>query len=157
LRSSEWKFTNESIKTIVETADGYPYFIQFICRETFDYIRTKQPDGTTGIPIDPIVLKLDSDFFGGRWDRLTDRQREFLYCVATIEASDREFTISEISDASKKVGKDIRPFSPNDTSQMLYRLSDKGLIYKNRVGKYRFAVPMFGRFIRRAINGQTFR
>ncbi len=32
---------------------------------------------------------------------------------------------------------------------MLPRLVDKGLIYRNRLGKYCFAVPLFSRFIRR--------
>jgi hypothetical protein len=32
---------------------------------------------------------------------------------------------------------------------MLASLAEKGMIYKNRVGKYSFAVPLLGRFILR--------
>jgi hypothetical protein len=32
---------------------------------------------------------------------------------------------------------------------MLAALSEAGLVYKNRHGKYSFAVPLFGRFIQR--------
>ena len=37
---------------------------------------------------------------------------------------------------------------------MLSTLSDSGLVYKNRHGKYSFAVPLLGKFIQRQpING----
>ena len=32
---------------------------------------------------------------------------------------------------------------------MLASLAEKGMIYKNRMGKYSFAVPLLGRFILR--------
>ena len=32
---------------------------------------------------------------------------------------------------------------------MLSSLAERGMIYKNRFGKYSFAVPLLGRFIRR--------
>ena len=39
-------------------------------------------------------------------------------------------------------------------SQMLAALSEAGLVYKNRHGKYSFAVPLLGRFIRRQREGR---
>jgi hypothetical protein len=36
---------------------------------------------------------------------------------------------------------------------MLASLAERGMIYKNRVGKYSFAVPLLGRFIRRIQDG----
>src|SRR5262249_48716714 len=102
--------------------------------------------GKTDIPIEAITRKLDSDFFAGRWENLTDRQRDLLYCTAHLQYADREFTISEIVEISKALNK---RFTGGDVSQMLPRLIDKGLIYKNRIGKYCFAVPLFSRFIRR--------
>lgn len=32
---------------------------------------------------------------------------------------------------------------------MLASLAERGMIYKNRLGKYSFAVPLLGRFIKR--------
>ena len=148
---SIWKFTAEGVKKIIHAADGYPYFIQFICRQTFDYLRSNP--GHSYIPIEPITRQLDADFFAGRWDTLTDRQRDFLYCIACIETSDSEFTIAEISESSKEC-KGIKSFSPNDVSQMIPRLIDRGLIYKNRLGKYSFAVPLFRDFIKRAVENR---
>ena len=145
LKGSAWKFTEDGVKKIIEVSDGYPYFIQFICRETFDHLIAK-PDDLT-IPIDAIVRKLDSDFFAGRWENVTDRQRDLLYCIAQLQHADDEFTISEIVDVSKTLS--LKTFGYGDVSQALPRLIEKGLIYKNRHGKYCFAVPLFSGFIRR--------
>ena len=146
LRDSRWRFSEEAIRDILDKSDGYPYFIQFICRETLDHVITDPAD--LSVPIDAIIRKLDSEFFAGRWDSVTDRQRDLLYCVATLPHADEEFTISEIVEASKRAG-EIKTLTSGDVSQMLPRLIDKGLIYKNRFGRYCFAVPLFSGFIKR--------
>ena len=149
LDKNAWIFSNPAVETIINTADGYPYFIQFICRQAFDWKMANPGDGP--IPIKPIVDQLDTNFFGGRWETLTDRQRDLLYCIAKCPTADEEFTVSEIVAASKSVddSSDVKPFVAGDVSQVLPRLIDKGLIYKNRHGKYSFAVPLFSRFINR--------
>lgn len=68
------KFSEESVSTIVEVSGGYPYFIQFICKEVFDVFIQKIDDGNNpSVPIEEIERKLDTDFFQGRWSRATDR------------------------------------------------------------------------------------
>lgn len=42
-----------------------------------------------------------------------------------------------------------KPFSPSLVNQMLSQLTDSGLVYKNRHGKYSLAVPLLAQFIRR--------
>ena len=148
LEGSNWQFSKDSEKLIIKTADGYPYFIQFICRQAFDY-RQSNPNAKT-IPVEPIVLQLDSNFFAGRWEPLTDRQRDMLYCVAKCPHADEEFTVAEIVEASKsKECGTVKSFLAGDVSQILPRLVERGLVYKNRHGKYSFAVPLFSRFIER--------
>lgn len=56
-------------------------------------------------------------------------------------------------DVSKTCG--VKAFTPGDVSQMLPRLIEKGLIYKNRLGKYCFAVPLFSGFIKRRLSAPT--
>jgi hypothetical protein len=145
LQHSQWRFTDDGVQRIKDVSDGYPYFIQFICRETFDHLLANPEDKR--IPMDSIVRKLDSDFFAGRWESVTDRQRDLLYCIAHLDNADVEFTIGEIVDISRRL--DVKTFGPGDVSQILPRLIDKGLLYKNRFGKYCFAVPLFGGFIKR--------
>jgi hypothetical protein len=90
---------------------------------------------------------LDGDFFAGRWARVTDRQRDLLFAIAGLENCDEEFTVQEIVQRSHDVLD--KPFSSSHVNQMLGALSAAGVVYKNRHGKYSFAVPLFGQFVMR--------
>ncbi len=140
------RFHDNSVNTICRVSGGYPYFIQFICREVYDVFIQKFGVGEEpSVPVDEIVRKLDSDFFAGRWARATDRQRELLGVIATLENCDSEFMVQEVVERSKQ--KLEKPFSSSHVNQMLASLSEAGLVYKNRYGKYSFAVPLLGQFI----------
>ena len=89
----------------------------------------------------------------GRWSRATDRQRELLWVVASLENCDGEFTVQEVSEMSAKILK--KRISPSQISQMFSKLSDAGLVYKNRHGKYVFAVPLLGQFVKRQMDLST--
>lgn len=140
------KLAPESVETIVHESAGYPYFIQFIGREVYDvFIRQHADDEQKSVPVEAIQHKLDADFFAGRWAKMTDRQRELLWVVAHLDHADEEFTIQELTEAAKRLL--TKPFSPSHANQMLASLAERGMIYKNRLGKYSFAVPLLGRFI----------
>jgi AAA ATPase domain len=142
------KLSPRSVDLIIFESAGYPYFIQFIGREVYDvFIRQHADEEQKTVPVEAIQRKLDADFFAGRWARITDRQRELLWVVAHLERPDEEFTILELTDKAKKLLP--KAFSPSHANQMLARLAEKGMIYKNRLGKYSFAVPLLGSFILR--------
>lgn len=143
------RFTEESVQLVCDQSGGYPYFIQFICRGIYDaFIQSQQATGAPApVPIDGIVEKLDTDFFAGRWARVTDRQRQLLWCVANLENSDAEFSVQDVVAATEKLLD--KSFSSSHANQMLSALGKAGLIYKNRWGKYSLAVPLFDRFILR--------
>lgn len=150
----ERRFTTQSVRTIAEMSGGYPYFVQFICREAYDAFIQRTSQGIEpAVPVKEIQRKLDSDFFAGRWSRATDRQRDLLMVIARLDSAESEFTVSEIADESKRSLE--KPFSPSHISQMLNSLSDAGLIYKNRHGKYSLAVPLLNRYIKRQMDPQT--
>ena len=142
------RLTPRSVDLIIHESAGYPYFIQFIGREVYDvFIRQHADEAEKEVPVDAIQRKLDADFFAGRWARITDRQRELLWVVAHLERSDEEFTILELKEKARELL--AKPFSASHANQMLASLAEKGMIYKNRLGKYSFAVPLLGRFILR--------
>ena len=141
-------FTPGAVDEITDYSGGYPYFIQFICREAFDVYMQRIDKSTSPVNLREITRKLDTDFFAGRWARVTDRQRDLLIVIAHLDSSEREFTVQEIAEESK-VRLPDRPFSSSHISQMLLKLCEVGLVYKNRHGKYSFAVPLLGRFILR--------
>lgn len=150
-------FTDQAVKEIIGHSGGYPYFIQFLCREMFDsYLQQKSAGETKPrVTVAQSVRKLDSDFFAGRWNRVTDRQRELLAVVAVLPNCDEEFTVQEIVEESRKSLK--KPFGASHVNQMLAKLAENGLVYKNRHGRYSFAVPLLGEFIKRQETEEVFR
>lgn len=143
------QFDAASVDLVATQANGYPYFIQFICREVYDvFIQSIETTGkAVPVPIEGITQKLDADFFAGRWARATDRQRDLLWCIAHLPNADGEFTVQDVVEETNK--RLEKGFSGSHANQMLATLGKAGLIYKNRWGKYSLAVPLFDRFILR--------
>lgn len=140
--------SEDYIEQIVKESAGYPYFIQFICREAFDsFFLGLEEERWQMASMEEIVRKLDNDFFAGRWSRATDRQRELLWVIANLPNSSDEFTVSEIAEKSKELLN--KPFSSSHANQMLVALGKSGLVYKNRHGRYSFAIPLLGQYILR--------
>ena len=144
------QFSPQSIALVWNITAGYPYFVQYVCRESYDVWIQCLNEGAdpAPIPVDGILRKLDTDFFAGRWAKATDRQRELLVIIARLPNSDGEFTVQEIVEHETNQLQ-TRKFTSSHVNQMLSTLVDAGLIYKNRHGKYSFAVPLMGRFIQR--------
>ncbi len=143
-------FNDESLTTVWQQTKGYPYFIQYVCREIFDIwvqaLNSGQPPPS--VPVDEITLKLDTDFFAGRWAKATDRQRQLLWVISLLPNCEEEFTVQEViaSEGNKSLPK---PFNNSHVNQMLGSLAEAGLVYRNRHGKYSFAVPLLAEFIMR--------
>jgi len=144
------KFLPTAVQDIYNKSGGYPYFIQFICREAFDaYLQIHAQGQNSIVQLDAILKKLDTDFFAGRWDPVTDRQRQLLGVISMLDNCDDEFTVQQIAAKSKEALP--KSFSASHVNQMLSSLISSGLIYKNRHGRYMFAVPLLHQFIRRQI------
>lgn len=144
------RFDEASIDSIVRISGGYPYFIQFICREAFDVLLSKYIAKQDAIvPFSVLLKKLDDDFFSGRWAAVSDAQRNFLAVVSQVPNCEGEFSVSDIIRASGDVLD--RPYSSSSVTQYLGRLAERGLVYRGSNGKYRFAVPLLSRFIRRQL------
>ncbi|HYB22434.1 MAG TPA: hypothetical protein VED41_01465 [Solirubrobacteraceae bacterium] len=143
------RFDEASVALVAKQSGGYPYFIQFICREVYDaFIQSQRTTSAPQpVPLDGIIQKLDTDFFAGRWARATDRQRQLLWCIAMLHTSGGEFTVQEVVTKTDELLK--KGFSSSHVNQVLAALGKAGLIYKNRWGRYSLAVPLFDRFILR--------
>lgn len=151
-------FSDELVEAIVRRSGGYPYFIQFICREMFDdYLRYRASGRRPShamIDLDDIIRKLDDDFFAQRWARATDRQRDLLAVIAQLDRhAEEEFSVQDIVQKSQTL--ESRPFTSSHVNKMLALLADAGLIYKNRHGRYSFAVPLFDEFVCRQSSART--
>ena len=148
------QLSDDSVKEIVKRSGGYPYFLQFICKEVYDTAIQQVGAGETPfVPVPEIERKLDSDFFAGRWARCSDRQRDLLGLIARLESPDTEFAVKDVEVLSRTHLD--KPFSGSHIVQMLAALERKGLIFKDRRACYAFAVPLFGQFIRRELASST--
>ena len=148
LTKSQMTFAKATVAKIMEMSQGYPYFIQFICKEVFDAWIGKITIGEApSVPMHSILEKLDQDFFAPRWARGTDRQQDFMKVIATLPNADDEFSVQDIVGKSRQLLK--KGFNPSHATQILQALAEKGLIYRNRRGGYCFAVPLLSQFIRR--------
>lgn len=141
------KFNETYIEKIIKESGGYPYFIQFICREVFDSYLSQSAQGVEHprIPIQEIVAKLDTVFFAGRWNNITDRQRQLLAVISMLPNHGGEFTIQEVVAKAKGVLKN--PISSSHMNQMFVTLMTSGLMHKTRHGKYNLGIPLLGEFI----------
>ena len=144
------RFSDDAVDTIAHMSGGYPYLIQYLCREAFDvWIEQYGKNEKPIIPSREILRKLDNDFFSARWDPVTDRQRQLMCVISRLDNCDEQFAVQDIVRRSKK---DLdNHFSPSQVSNMLSTLSVSGLVFKNRHGKYSFAVPLLSQFIKRQI------
>ena len=64
-----------------------------------------------------------------------------------LDDPESEFSVQEIVELSKQLP--VKRFSSSHASQILAALIRSGIVYKNRYGKYSFAVPLLSHFIRR--------
>lgn len=145
-------FDDKTIEEIIKLADGYPYFIQFICKEVFDVLSVRaRAFSVIGefapIPFEAILQKLDQDFFASRWQRISENQKDFLGVIAQIPNCQNGFTVAQIVRLAEK--NQTKKYSSSSATQFLNRLIELGFIYKTKRGQYRFAVPMLAEFIRR--------
>lgn len=143
----------ESVDEIIRMSGGYPYFIQFICKEAYDAFAQGVGNNGHRLPAAAIERKLDADFFAGRWARANARQRELMLAIASLENGGAEFTAHEIAGRSKTPPGET--FTSGQAEQILEALMAQGLVFQNRCGRYSFAIPLFGKFILRQMKGGT--
>ena len=138
LEGTPWSFSDDLVAAIVYDTDGYPYFIQFFCNEIISRVGKNHVylDDYEKIK-DQIIGDLGRDFFDQRIEPLSAAQKQVLYSTATLPDLDLEF-----SSIQKYLGMRKGPLSNH-----LKRLEEKGFIYKSKRGIYRFAIPLFRKYV----------
>jgi AAA+ ATPase superfamily predicted ATPase len=148
LKEYPLKFSDQAVKEIISYSGGYAYFIQFLCRETFDSYIYQQQTGNEhpAIFLEEIVRKLDNNFYMGRWSKVPERPRDLMRVIAKLPNAEKGFSAQEILEKSNELK---QTFKASNINQLLIKLIDCELVYKNRHGWYMFAVPMLSEFINR--------
>lgn len=134
------RVSEDLLSKVVDFTGGYPYLIQFFGRELVEQLL--QNGGSLAVSQFPSAASLDdldAGLFGARWNKTSERQREFLGLIAR-RANNRspDFSAADILQSADAQSE----FGPATANQMLLALVDRGLIYRTRHGRYAFTVPM---------------
>lgn len=135
-------FSDETISAIIYDTEGYPYFIQFFSSEIIERIDARHVElGDYDKVRQSIIEKLGNSFFAQRIASLSDTQKRVLFEIASSKNDACFSTICKKMNMSKGA-----------ISGHLRRLDQKGIIYKQQRGLYRFAMPMFKKYILSSAN-----
>lgn len=134
-------FDEKALEEIYKITEGYPYFVQELCKTILDSVETKENITSEDVKNNISVFNsvLDTGFFKTRISKCTDKELEFLF--AMNECGELPCTISNVATILKKRVSSISPIRAN--------LINKGIIYSNKFGEIDFTVPQFDKFLKR--------
>ena len=135
---------NEALQRIVETTQGYPYFLQEWGKHAWNAA------DSSPIDLDDVertsataIVALDESFFRVRFDRLTGAERRYLRAMAELGPGPHRS-----GGIAKVLGRNITSLGP--TRNQLIR---KGMVWSPGHGDTAFTVPLFDQFMRRIMPG----
>ncbi len=132
-------FGRSLIGQIVDQTAGYPYFLQFFGAFTCSRIGLEHIELADFQRIESALLhELDLAFFEDRFLTASNAEQDLLLRMAS-RPGDR-LTAGDLRAALRDV--------PN-INELLRRLVARGLLYRPTRGSYRFALPLFGRYLSR--------
>ena len=139
-------FEDEALDEIYYRTLGYPYFIQTWGHQAWD-IAAVSPIGKEVIDAATrsSVMELDQGFFRVRFDRLTQREKEYLFSMAKLGTGAHK-------------SKDIAAAMMCRTSSLSRVREDlirDGMIYSPSHGSLDFTVPLFNEFILRTMRKES--
>ncbi len=142
------RFAPDLLDLLVHETAGYPYFIQYfadVAFSTFDHSPVARKDFEEILP--EVHARLDESFFAGRLQTLTSKERAVILATAKIPAP---FTPTQVVEAVRSFGADV---TMGAIQQYLLVFQNKNVIFKVRRGAYDYALPLFGGFLKRCLEG----
>jgi hypothetical protein len=136
------RFTPEALAAILEKTGRYPYFLQQWGYEAWNTAE-QSPIGAEDVSVatSRAINELDQSFFRVRFDRLTKREKDFLFAMVNVGGDQQRS-----GDIAEKLGVKTTSIGPLRSS-----LIRKGMIYSPAHGDNAFTVPLFDEFLRRQI------
>ncbi|MEM3555399.1 MAG: AAA family ATPase [Candidatus Micrarchaeia archaeon] len=140
LSKTHYSFENELVDRIIDETKGYPYFIQFYGYFLVDAVGRKSIKlGDLETNKNKLLEMLDKSFFEDRFNLASETEKKVLVSMAKCGGD-------KVSAAQLK--KKVR-MSYKSLQQYLFRLIDKGLIYRAQRGFYSFSIPLFRDYLLR--------
>lgn len=128
----------DALDYIYELTNGYPYFLQEWGSNIWRYAENSPITYSDVYNITPLIIeRLDNSFFTMRFNRLTEKEKDFLYGMAKVN----EFPC-KISCIVNNL-----EMSKQSMFQLRTSLIKKGMIYTPKPGYLNFTVPLFSNFM----------
>lgn len=130
----------DALRSVVETARGYPQSLQILGATTWDAARPERGDVLDLAAVEAGAASADSalaSIFEARWTVATAAERAFLRAMA--QSGD---TVVRRSEIASRLG------TPTESLSMVRRnLIVKGIVEEAGYGRLRFTIPGFERFV----------
>jgi len=122
--------------------EGYPYFLQEWGYHSWNVAPMSPIDLTSVKAANELaVARLDKAFFRVRYDRLSDREREYMRALAELGPG-----VHRSGEVAKVLQGKV-----NEFGTVRDGLIKKSMIYSREYGSVAFTVPLFDQFMRRTM------
>jgi hypothetical protein len=140
-RAAGVDFEEDALKEIARRTRGYPYFVQEWGYQAWNRAEAPLITLATVRRILPeVAARLDKNFFRVRFDRLTQREKQYLRAMASLPEPRRSAEVA-----------DVMGVAQSSVTQIRAGLIRKGMIYSPAYGEIAFSVPLFDEFMIRAV------
>lgn len=130
----------EAVEAIAQKTRGYPYFLQEWGFQAWTHANGERITLLDAQAATQAALRrLDEGFFNVRLERLTPKERDYVFAMARL--GDGPYRSTEVAN---RMGE-----SPQSLGPLRARLISKGMVYSPAHGDIAFTVPMFADFLRR--------
>jgi hypothetical protein len=135
---------DEALALIITETEGFPYFLQEWGYQAWNVAETS-PINTAHAKTATVnaLKRLDDGFFRVRLDRLTPKEREYVFAMASLGKGPYKS-----SDVAAQLGEPMQKLGPRRAA-----IIRKGMIYSPEHGDIAFTVPMFDQFLDRMRQG----
>jgi hypothetical protein len=138
LSRTQRRFATSVVGEIVEATGGYPYFLQFFGAYLWRAVPAPEVSSAAFRGVEPSLLhELDTAFFDDRFQVATPAEQTVLLAMARESGAVSLATIR------------TRILGMPGAAELVSRLIDRGLLYRQGRGSYDFALPLFRTYLRR--------
>jgi hypothetical protein len=135
-------FTDAAVARVLETTEGYPYFLQQWAYECWNVAQGPSIDiDVVEAATDRAIAELDSSFFKVRFDRCTPAEKTYMRALAELGPGPHASGA-----VAEHLNRKVTALAP--TRQSLIK---KGMVYSPWHGVTAFTVPLFDDYLRRTM------
>jgi len=138
--ANDVSWQDDALEQIINESGCYPTFIQAYGKAAWNQAPRSPIRLSDVLAAEPAINhELDSEFFHVRFEKATERERDYMAAMASL--GEGPYATSDVAD---RLGREQRT-----TSASRDALIKKGLIYSPDYGQVEFTVPRFASFMRR--------